>query len=500
LLNYAPMAEWIDVGKQPDRHPVSQERINDILVDQARQGKVVVRLKGGDPFVFGRGGEEAWALHHAGVPFEIVPGVTSAVAAPAYAGIPVTQRGTACSAAILTGHRSDCGPDPAADWRRAAIGSDTLIFLMGVQNLPRIVHELLEAGREVSTPVALIANATSPRQKIVTGTLENIIQRAKEISPPAVIVVGQVVELHETLDWFNQPSRRPLLGVRVIDTRPDLSITAFPRSCKFSHPVLSGRSDPITQGLEDMGAEVFGVPALQVNPVQRSLEIVEILQEWKKKARSGEGNGRREAWIVYPDSESIHAVMDALFDAGKDARFFAGLRVATTAYRLQEELIQYGLAADELIQLDRHPAIQAEKFCNATAFLPIQESTWMNAFPIDSQDPYTKTLEWLKGCAAQVRSFPAYQVSPALLFEEDMQPLLEKEAKVVPFFTPQAVAGLVNMLKRVGKNPISVLRTAKVVCANQVTARLAVGLGLAVDCVARDETDAAVLDCIRAVC
>jgi uroporphyrin-III C-methyltransferase len=200
LLAHAVQAELIDVGKQPNHHPVPQTRINTILIEEARKGKIVVRLKGGDPFVFGRGGEEAQALVEAGIPFEIVPGVTSAIAVPAYAGIPVTHRGVACSVAFVTGHCAGCKPLDL-NWQALA-GIDTLVFLMGVHNLPTIITSLMEAGRAPETPIALIEQGTLPEQKVVTGMLADILEKAAEIKPPAVIIVGEVVSLQSTLDWY----------------------------------------------------------------------------------------------------------------------------------------------------------------------------------------------------------------------------------------------------------------------------------------------------------
>jgi uroporphyrinogen III methyltransferase/synthase len=203
LFSFAPQAEWIDVGKEASHHPVPQEQINCLLIEKALAGKTTVRLKGGDPFVFGRGGEEALALVQAGIPFEIVPGVTSAIAVPSYAGIPITHRGTACSATIITGHRADCAQDPEWDWKRAARGADTLVFLMGVKNLSRIIGQVLAAGRPPDTPIALIEQGTCPDQKTVTGTLVDITEKAADIHPPAIIVIGEVVRLREQLRWFD---------------------------------------------------------------------------------------------------------------------------------------------------------------------------------------------------------------------------------------------------------------------------------------------------------
>lgn len=205
LLTYADHARLlIDVGKQPGHHPIPQDQINALLIEHARAGEIVVRLKGGDPFVFGRGGEEAQALAGAGLPFEIVPGVSSAIAAPAYAGIPVTHRDVACSVVFITGHRADgCGESETNTIRRAC-GADTLVFLMGVHNLGRIVDELIACGKSPDLPAAVVSRGTQPDQIVVTGTLSNIVGRAAGVQPPAVIVVGEVVGLRDSIGWFEQ--------------------------------------------------------------------------------------------------------------------------------------------------------------------------------------------------------------------------------------------------------------------------------------------------------
>jgi uroporphyrin-III C-methyltransferase len=200
LLNEVPAhTELIDVGKEPKRHRRSQQEINDLLIEKAREGKVVVRLKGGDPFVFGRGGEECQALAEAGVHYEVVPGVSSAVAVPAYAGIPVTQRGITTAFTVVAGHTG--GSESEIDW--AAISKiGTIVFLMGVEHLPEIAANLIAHSRSVDTPAALIQDGTTQNQLVVIGTLESIVEKSQEIRPPAVLVVGEVVRLHERLDWF----------------------------------------------------------------------------------------------------------------------------------------------------------------------------------------------------------------------------------------------------------------------------------------------------------
>jgi uroporphyrin-III C-methyltransferase len=207
LEEAAAAAIRIYVGKQAGRHCIAQEEINRVLIDHARLGYEVVRLKGGDPFVFGRGGEEAEALVDAGIPFEIVPGVSSAVAVPAYAGIPVTHRKFASSFAVVTGHETHKAQS-GVDWSKLANAVDTLVILMGLKNLPRITAQLLSHGLPLETPVAVIRWGTTNEQETVTGTLADIVKKTAHLKSPVVIVVGKVVDLQGRLDWFS-PTTEP---------------------------------------------------------------------------------------------------------------------------------------------------------------------------------------------------------------------------------------------------------------------------------------------------
>ena len=199
LTEAALHAELIDVGKEPKRHRRSQDQINALLIEKAREGKLVVRLKGGDPFVFGRGGEECQALAEAGVHYEVVPGVSSAIGVPAYAGIPVTQRGVTSAFTVVAGHTGSS--DSTIDWQAISrIG--TTVFLMGVEHLPEIVQQLIAHGRASDTPAALIQEGTTRNQRVLAGTLADIVEKTRDVRPPAVLVVGEVVRLHAQLDWF----------------------------------------------------------------------------------------------------------------------------------------------------------------------------------------------------------------------------------------------------------------------------------------------------------
>ena len=201
LQEVSPQAQRIFVGKQAGRHSIAQNEINEVLVNYALHGSCVVRLKGGDPFVFGRGGEEAEALGDAGIPFEIVPGVSSAVAAPAYAGIPLTHRQLASSFAVVTGHEA-IKSESAVDWAKLATAVDTLVILMGLHNLRTIVDKLIANGRVPETAVAVIHQGTTAGQQVVIGTLADIVEKSAGLTAPALIIVGEVVKLRNKLDWF----------------------------------------------------------------------------------------------------------------------------------------------------------------------------------------------------------------------------------------------------------------------------------------------------------
>jgi uroporphyrinogen III methyltransferase / synthase len=242
----APRAERIDAGKRAGAHAMSQQEINRLLVDLGRRHGCVVRLKGGDPFVFGRGGEEALALTEAGVPFEVVPGVSSAHAVPAYAGIPVTHRGMAAQVTFVTGHEDPSRGESSIDWGSLAATPGTLVFLMGVRTLERNAARLIEHGMSAATPAAVIAHGTQPAQRTVVAPLGQIAVRAAGLGAPAVVLVGEVASLHDRLAWFE---RRPLFGRRVAVTRARTQASA------------------LAAQLEELGAQVMQAPAIRIEPL-----------------------------------------------------------------------------------------------------------------------------------------------------------------------------------------------------------------------------------------
>ena len=249
LLGYArPDAEKVYVGKKPGNPTMSQHEINTLLVELGRVGKTVVRLKGGDPYIFGRGGEEALTLYRAGVPFEVVPGVTSGVAAPAYAGIPVTHRHVSTSVAFVTGHEDPTKGSTDVDWSKLANSADTLVLYMGVGRIGEISAGLVAAGKSPDTPVACVRWGTIAEQRTVTGTLDDVAVRVSEagLKPPAIVVIGEVVALREAgLDWYE---RRPLFGRLLVVTR------------------ARAQAGELSAELEKLGAEVHEFPTIEIRP------------------------------------------------------------------------------------------------------------------------------------------------------------------------------------------------------------------------------------------
>ena len=265
LLDEAPpTALRIFAAKETGTHLLPQEQINAVLIHHARRGRRVVRLKGGDPFVFGRGGDEAEALAEARVPFEIVPGVSSAVAVPAYAGIPLTHRGMSSSFAVVTGHEDSCKGAAPVDWGRLATGVDTLVVLMGVHSLPRIAEELIAHGRHRETPVALVGCGTTRAQETITGTLGDIAikARAAGLEPPVVAVIGDVVRLSERLDWFDARRAPERLG-------PGRQTASFPRRSR-ARPSGTVRRVSAASRLASYAPSVSATRGNRPDPLTRS--------------------------------------------------------------------------------------------------------------------------------------------------------------------------------------------------------------------------------------
>ena len=308
-----PDAQLIYVGKEGRGPQMPQDEIERLLVEHGRAGRRVVRLKGGDPFVFGRGGEEALVLRAAGIPFEVVPGVTSGVAAPAYAGIPVTQRDRASGVALITGHEDPAKPESAIDWPAVAAFPGTLVFYMGVKQLPRIAEQLIAGGRAADEPAAVIERGTLPGQRTVVATLRTIAERAaeEEIRPPSITVVGPVAALREEgVRWLEE---RPLYGKTVAVTR--------------AREQASG----LAARLRDLGAEVVETPVIRVVPLDPPIPDV---------------SPTAYDLFCLTSPNGVRLFFDRLAAAGLDARALHGARVAAIGPATARALRAHGIVAD----------------------------------------------------------------------------------------------------------------------------------------------------------
>lgn len=311
----AEEVELIYVGKKADAHTMPQEEINRLLVERAAAGQVVVRLKGGDPFVFGRGGEEALELQAASIPFEVVPGVTAGIAASAYAGIPVTHRGVSSAVTFITGHESPEREKSGINWSALAAAESTLVFYMGVKNLPYIVENLLAQGMAESTAVALVENGTQPYQRVVRGSLENIVEQARcsDVRPPTIIVIGPTVGLAEKIDWFK---RKPLSGRMFISTREE-------------------GEGGLSERLNELGAGIYSFPVISVVGRPDNYRLQEAIEQIAGYD-----------WIIFTSRNGVKVFFEKLHRLGKDSRALADCKVAVIGPGTALELTHYGIRAD----------------------------------------------------------------------------------------------------------------------------------------------------------
>jgi uroporphyrinogen III methyltransferase/synthase len=455
LLRQTPQGcEMINVGKSPRRQTLPQEAINALLVEKALAGKVVVRLKGGDPFLFGRGGEEAEALAEAGVPFEVVPGVTSAIAAPAYAGIPVTHRDQTSSFAVVTGHEDPTKADSSLDWQKLATGVGTLVILMGVGNLPKIVAKLIEHGRDPHTPVAIVQEGTEARQKTVTGTLADIVEKAREadIKPPAVTVVGEVVALREKLRWFDT---KPLFGKRVLVTRSREQASA------------------LSERLRELGAEPLEYPAIEIAPPKDMTPLDEAIATLSAYD-----------WLVFTSANGVRALVDRMSEKGMDIEALGRPKIAAIGPATAQALQRYDLRVDYMpeVYLAEEIAAGIGDVAGQRILLPRVERAPKHL------------ARALRAKGAAVDEVTAYRTVAVGAPDELKALLKDGQIDIVTFTSSSTVRNLVANLP--GPTPATLLSRCLVACIGPVTARTAQDLGLRVDVLAQKHTIAGLVEAI----
>ena len=439
-------AELISVGKRGGCQTMKQEEINALLVSKAKEGKRVCRLKGGDPFVFGRGGEEALELVAAGIPFEVVPGITAGIAAPAYAGIPVTHRDATSSLAFITGHEDPTKESSALAWDKLATGIGTLVVYMGVKNLPHIVERLVSNGRSPQTPAAVVQWGTVPKQRTALGTLADIAARAAGMEAPAILVVGEVAGLRPQLQWFEN---RPLFGRCVVVTRS------------------RAQASDLCEQLEGLGAEVLEMPTIRIEPPADLAPLDEAI------ARLGSYD-----WVVFTSVNGVDAFFERLERAGKDARALPAVAAIgpATSDRLNEHGIRPDCQPQRFTGVELVAALSAREPLGGRRILLPRAAEAPDAVP-----------KGLADAGATVDEVPAYRTAIATSADEEtVQRLLAGEVDFVTFTSSSTVRGFVQA---VGAGRVPAMPAAtRFVSIGPVTSETARELGLALAAEAAEHT------------
>jgi uroporphyrinogen III methyltransferase/synthase len=424
-------AELIYVGKQAARHTLKQEEINQLLVDKANANNLVARLKGGDPFIFGRGSEEAEYLLENKIDFEIIPGITSALSAPGYAGIPVTDRRYTSSFMVITGHEDPNKSESFLDWAAIAKTKGTLVILMGVKNLEKITSKLIENGRSPQEPSALVNWGTLPQQKVVTGNLKTIAELAvlENIQPPSILVVGDVINLRDKLNWFE---KLPLFGKNIIITRP------------------AGQVEPLKTNLISLGANVMSLPVIDVAPVNDYTEVDKEIC-----------NLDTYNWLIFTSVNGVKAFLDRVFMLGYDTRLLGKTKIAAIGCATSSELRQYGLIADFVP--DKY--LSEEIVNGLSALNEINGQKYLLA----RADIARKNLfEGLQNQGAEVKDLIVYENTlPAGSFELLSSILAQQMPDMVIFTSPSTVENFVEIAKKT--NNETILNSLKVAAIGPVT-------------------------------
>ena len=447
LLKFVPKdAELVYAGKRGGvKHTHTQEEINQMLVDHALAGKIVVRLKGGDPFIFGRGGEEIEKLAENNVPFEVVPGVTSATAAATYAGIPITHRGYTASVAFLTGHEDPTKPTSNIDWKKIATGAGTIVVYMGIKNLPIIVRRLVDNGRDPKTPVAVVRWASTPEQRSVVGTLENIVEIVQEagITPPALIVVGDVVKLRDTIDWFE---KRPLFGRRIIVTR------------------TREQASELVAALEEAGAGCYECSTINIKPVD-SYDIldgeIERLDEFH--------------WILFTSLNGVKYFFERLYAKSMDARDLKGPDIGAVGKSTADLLLKYGVNADLI-----PPTFTGEGLAESLLDQGVEGRNILIPRAKTAREILPETL---RGAGAQVTVAPVYQNVPPQGRKDELRAELESgQVDMVTFTSSSTVRNFLTMVDAKDQEELlELMKGVKVAAIGPITAKTVSDSGLNVD-------------------
>ena len=437
-------AEKIYVGKKINQHTLTQDKINELLVQKAKEGKTVVRLKGGDPFVFGRGGEEALALKEENISYEIVPGVSSSIAALAYAGIPITHRAISTSFHVITGHEDPTKEEESVDYEALARLKGTLVFLMGLNNLNKICSQLLKYGKTPDTPAAVISKGTTSAQKVAVGTLENIEKKIEGISYPAIIVVGDVINLREKLNWFEE---KPLFGRKILVTR-----------ARHQASVLSEK-------IEELGGKAIEFPTIEIQPNDDENQLKQMFDSLNNYQ-----------WIIFTSVNGVEIFFDKLINSDRDIRAIGQAKICAiggaTGKALEEHYLKVDFVPDEYVAEALIEGLKEKIKPGDNVLIPRAEVA-REILP-----------EQLREFGAHVDVVPLYKTIIPLHSHEKLMDILS-QVDTITFASSSTVTNFIKILR---KENLHLINNIEIACIGPVTMDTAKENGLLASKIASEYT------------
>lgn len=450
ILSYAkPDAEMIYVGKVSGKHAMPQEEINLLLVKLCLEDKIVVRLKGGDPYMYGRGGEEALVLYENECLFEVIPGISSAYAVPAYAGIPVTHRDMTSSFAVITGHEKPGKHESSIQWDKISTGIGTLVFLMGVENLSFIVSQLIENGRSLDTPVALVRWGTTPEQEVITGTLDDIVQKVQDakFKPPAIIIVGEVVNLRKELNWLE---KKVLWGKSIVVTRARV------------------QASKLLDIIEELGGEAIEFPSIEI---AKEKDLSKLHQAFS--------NLDKYQWLIFTSVNAVEIFFEELLEKDYDVRDLKNILICAIGPATAKEVKKRGLKVDIIPNEYRAEAIIEEmstKIQSGDKVL-LPRARGARAILPDS----------LSDLGAEVDEIHIYEaLTASLISQEKFELIKQGHVDYITFTSSSTVSNFVKLIGR--ENVCLVNEKVKIACIGPITAETAIEHGFSIDILAENYT------------
>jgi uroporphyrinogen III methyltransferase/synthase len=454
VLNYISHdAEFIYAGKRGGQHTMTQDEINRTLVEKAREGKIICRLKGGDPFVFGRGGEEAETLAGENIEFEIVPGVSSAIAAPAYAGIPLTHRLYSSSLAIVPGYEDPSKEESSIDWQKLATGVGTIVFLMTVKNISLVCKKLIDNGRSPDTPVAVIRWGTRADQTTLVGNLKTMpdLIKENEIKPPAVMVVGEVVRLREILKWYE---KKPLFGQRILITR---------------------EHSEGYESLEELGAEIIEFRTIEIVPPEDWTEVDRAIEKIESYN-----------WLILTSANGVKFFFRRLFEKEKDIRDLKGIKICAVGTKTADAINKFGIKVDlvpEEFNAEGLIAVFSQQYAGALHATPLRGIKFLLPRAETAREIFPQKVCELGG---EIDVVTAYRAVKPETHGKRLKRFLKEGKITIATFTSATTFN--NFIEIAGEDADALLKDVAIAVIGPVTAKAIEKAGLKVSIMPKEAT------------